>query len=71
VNPKDFRSISLLGGIYKTIDKILANRLKMSRDMAFKEAFWVLYGIACANNASVAAHLEHSSGSIQSNVSFC
>ena len=30
-------------------------------DMALKEAFPYLYGIACANDASVAAHLEISS----------
>jgi hypothetical protein len=29
VDPKDFHPISLLGGIYKIIARILANRLKM------------------------------------------
>jgi hypothetical protein len=38
--------------------------------MALKEAFPDLYGIACANDASVAALLELFNGSIQSNVRF-
>jgi hypothetical protein len=39
-------------------------------DMALKDAFPVLFGIACANDASVAAHVEFSRGVIQWNVSF-
>jgi hypothetical protein len=39
-------------------------------DLILKEAFPVLYGIACANDAFVVAHLELSSGSNKWNVSF-
>jgi hypothetical protein len=39
-------------------------------DRAFKEAFQNLYGIACANDVSVASLLELSDASIQWNVSF-
>jgi len=39
-------------------------------DKTVKEAFHDLYGIACAKNASVVAHLELSGGSNQWNVSF-
>ena len=38
--------------------------------MAFKGAFIDLFGIACAKNASVAAHLEFMGCSTQWNVSF-
>jgi hypothetical protein len=38
--------------------------------MALKEAFLDLHGIACAKNASIAAHLENSGGSNQWNLSF-
>jgi hypothetical protein len=34
-------------------------------DLAFKEAFLDLYGITCANDASVVAHLKISGGSYQ------
>jgi hypothetical protein len=33
--------------------------------MAFKEAFLVLFGIACANDTSVVAHVELSRDSIR------
>jgi hypothetical protein len=39
-------------------------------DRALKDVFPDLYRIACAKDASVATLLEHSSGSIQWNVSF-
>jgi len=39
-------------------------------DKALKEAFLYLFGIACAKDASVAAHLELSSGSNKWNVRF-
>jgi hypothetical protein len=39
-------------------------------DKALKEDFPVLYGIACANDAFVVAHLDIYSGSNQWNVSF-
>jgi hypothetical protein len=38
--------------------------------MALKEAFLNLFGIACAKDASVAAHLELSSDSNKWNMSF-
>jgi hypothetical protein len=37
---------------------------------ALKEAFSDLYGIACARDASVAAHLEFSGGFNECNISF-
>ena len=39
-------------------------------DKAPKEAFSVLFGIACVKDASIAAHLELSGGSSQWKVSF-
>jgi hypothetical protein len=39
-------------------------------ELALKEAFPVLYGIACDKDACVAAHLDVSSGSLQWDVSF-
>jgi len=39
-------------------------------EMALKEAFSELYSIACVKEASVAVHLDPSSGSFQWNVSF-
>jgi len=38
-------------------------------DMALTDAFLVLFGIACANDASCAAHMEFFGGSIQWNLS--
>jgi hypothetical protein len=38
--------------------------------LPLKEAFPVLYGIACEKDAFVAAHLDFSSGSLQWDVSF-
>jgi hypothetical protein len=39
-------------------------------DMALKEAFPILFGIPCANDASVTAHVEFARGVIQWNVGF-
>jgi hypothetical protein len=39
-------------------------------DLTLKEAFLVLYGIACACDTSVEAYLEMLGGSIQWNVRF-
>jgi hypothetical protein len=39
-------------------------------DMAFKNTFPDLFGIACAKDAFVAVHVELCEGSIQCNVSF-
>jgi hypothetical protein len=39
-------------------------------DMALKDVFPVLFGIACANDASVAVHVKFSGGAIQWNISF-
>ena len=39
-------------------------------DMALKDTFPVLFGIACAKDAYVAAHMEFSRDAIQWNVSF-
>jgi hypothetical protein len=39
-------------------------------DMALKEVFPVLFGIACTKDASIAAHIELSRGSIHWNMSF-
>jgi hypothetical protein len=38
-------------------------------DLAIKEAFPVLFGIACTKDASVLAHVEFLGGAIQWNVS--
>jgi hypothetical protein len=40
------------------------------RDMALRDVFPVLFGIACANDAFVAAHFEFSGGAIKWYMSF-